>query len=236
MNLLETALDFIFPPVCGFCGELSEGYLCTKCREDIIHSDIYLNQLDLYQDKSIFIDEHFYLFSYEEPIREKILQYKFEDKAYLASTIYEFFMNNEKLYGFLKKYDIMIPIPISSSRKRERGYNQSELLARKISRMASIPIEMQVLKKVKHNQPQSSLNRQQRKQNVKNVYKVQNELKIQNKKILLFDDIYTTGSTANECARILKGAGSSTVGILTIAIDQLATQSKANKIYQKRKE
>lgn len=236
MNLLEIALDFIFPPVCGFCKKLSEGYLCTKCREDIIHSDIYLNQLDLYQDKSIFIDEHFYLFSYEEPIREKILQYKFEDKAYLASTIYEFFMNNEKLYGFLKKYDIMIPIPISSSRKRERGYNQSELLARKISRMASIPIEMQVLKKVKHNQPQSSLNRQQRKQNVKNVYKVQNELKIQNKKILLFDDIYTTGSTANECARILKGAGNSTVGILTIAIDQLATQSKANKIYQKRKE
>lgn len=236
MNLLEPVLDFIFPPVCEFCGKLSEGYLCTKCREDIIHSDIYLNQLDLYQDKSIFIDEHFYLFSYEEPIREKILQYKFEDKAYLASTIYEFFMNNEKLYGFLKKYDIMIPIPISSSRKRERGYNQSELLARKISRMASIPIEMQVLKKVKHNQPQSSLNRQQRKQNVKNVYKVQNELKIQNKKILLFDDIYTTGSTANECARILKGAGSSTVGILTIAIDQLATQSKANKIYQKRKE
>lgn len=236
MDLLETALDFIFPPVCGFCGKLSEGYLCAKCREDIIHSDIYLNQLELYQDKSIFIDEHFYLFSYEEPIREKILQYKFEDKAYLASTIYEFFMNNEKLYGFLKKYDIMIPIPISSSRKRERGYNQSELLARKINRMASIPIEMQVLKKVKHNQPQSSLNRQQRKQNVKNVYKVQNELKIQNKKILLFDDIYTTGSTANECARILKGAGSLTVGILTIAIDQLATQSKANKIYQKRKE
>lgn len=236
MNLLETALDFIFPPVCGFCGKLGEGYLCTKCREDIIHSDIYLNQLDLYQDKSIFIDEHFYLFSYEEPIREKILQYKFEDKAYLASTIYEFFMNNEKLYGFLKKYDIIIPIPISSNRKRERGYNQSELLARKISRMASIPIEMQVLKKVKHNQPQSSLNRQQRKQNVKNVYKVQNELKIQNKKILLFDDIYTTGSTANECARMLKMNGSSTVGILTIAIDQLATQSKANKIYQKRKE
>lgn len=228
MNLLETALDFIFPPVCGFCGKLGEGYLCTKCREDIIHSDIYLNQLDLYQDRSIFIDEHFYLFSYEEPIREKILQYKFEDKAYLASTIYEFFMNNEKLYGFLKKYDIIIPIPISSSRKRERGYNQSELLARKISRMASIPIEMQVLKKVKHNQPQSSLNRQQRKQNVKNVYKVQNELKIQNKKILLLDDIYTTGSTSNECARMLKLNGSSTVGILTIANDL--------KEYQKRKE
>lgn len=225
MNLLGTVLDFIFPPVCGFCGKLGEGYLCTKCRENITHSNIYLNQLDLYQDKNIFIDEHFYLFSYAEPIREKILQYKFEDNAYLANTIYEFFMNNEKLYGFLEKYDIMMPIPISSSRKRERGYNQSELLARKISKMASIPIKMQVLKKVKHNQPQSSLNKQQRRENVKNVYKVQNELKIQNKKILLLDDIYTTGSTSNECARMLKEAGSSVVGILTIAIDQLVTQS-----------
>lgn len=217
MNFLETALDFIFPPVCGFCGKLGEGNLCAKCKETIIYSNTYLNQLDFYQDKDIFIDEHFYLFSYEEPIREKILQYKFNDKAYLANTIYEFFMNNKKLYGFLKKYDIIIPIPISSSRKRERGYNQSELLARKVGKMASIPIEIKVLKKEKNNQPQSSLNKRQRRENVKNVYKVQNKLKIQNKKILLFDDIYTTGSTANECARVLKKSDGLTVGILTIA-------------------
>ncbi|MCI9245761.1 MAG: ComF family protein [Clostridia bacterium] len=219
MNLLETVLDFIFPPVCGFCGKMGEGNLCAKCRKNIIHSNGYFNQLDFYQGKDTFIDEHFYLFSYSELIREKILQYKFDDRAYLANTIYEFFMNNEKLYGFLKKYDIMIPIPISSSRKRERGYNQSEILARKISKMAGIPIETQVLKKQKNNQPQSSLNKQQRRENVKNVYKVQNELKIQDKKILLFDDIYTTGSTANECARILKIANCQMVGILTIAKD-----------------
>lgn len=94
--------------------------------------------------------------------------------------------------------------------------------------MAGISIEMQVLKKAKNNQPQSSLNKEQRRENVKNVYKVQNELKIQNKKILLLDDIYTTGSTANECARVLKVAGSQTVGILTIASDL--------EKYQKRKE
>lgn len=219
MDLLETVLDFIFPPVCGFCGKMGEGNLCTKCREDIIHSNSYFNQLDFYQGKDTFIDEHFYLFSYTQLIREKILQYKFDDKAYLANTIYEFFMNNEKLYRFLKKYDIIIPIPISSSRKRERGYNQSELLARKVSKMVGVPIETKVLKKAKNNQPQSSLNKEQRKENVKNAYKVQNELKIQNKEILLLDDIYTTGSTANECAKILKEFGCIAVGILTIARD-----------------
>ncbi|MCI9087723.1 MAG: ComF family protein [Clostridia bacterium] len=228
MNLLDTVLDFIFPSTCGFCDKMGEGYLCQDCKRKITNSNFYFNQLDFYQNKDTFIDEHFYLFSYTEPIRGKILQYKFEDKAYLANTIYEFFMNNEKLYGFLKKYDIMIPIPISSSRKRERGYNQSELLARKISKMANIHIETQALKKAKNNQPQSSLNKEQRRENVKNVYKVQNELKIQNKKILLFDDIYTTGSTANECARMLRAFGSQAVGILTIARDLQK--------YQKRKE
>lgn len=228
MNLLDTVLNFIFPPTCGFCNKMREGYLCQDCKRKITNSNFYLNQLDFYQNKDNFIEEHFYLFSYIEPIRGKILQYKFDDKAYLANTIYEFFMNNEKLYGFLKKYDIIIPIPISSSRKRERGYNQSELLARKISKMANIHIETQVLKKAKNNQPQSSLNKEQRRENVKNVYKVQNEVKIQNKEILLLDDIYTTGSTANECARMLKQAGCQTVGILTIASDL--------EKYQKRKE
>ncbi len=94
--------------------------------------------------------------------------------------------------------------------------------------MANIHIETQVLKKAKNNQPQSSLNKEQRRENVKNVYKVQNEVKIQNKEILLLDDIYTTGSTANECARMLKQAGCQTVGILTIASDL--------EKYQKRKE
>ncbi len=225
MNLLENVLNFIFPSVCGFCNKIGEGYVCQKCKRSIIHSNIFLNQLDLYRNNDIFIDEHFYLFSYTGIIREKILQYKFDDKAYLANTIYEFFMNNEKLYRFLKKYDIIIPIPISSSRKRERGYNQSELLTKKLNELVNIHIETKVLKKEKNNQPQSSLNKLQRKENVKNVYKVQNELKISNKYILLLDDVYTTGSTANECAKILKQAGGKEVGVLTIAKDQLAIDS-----------
>ena len=220
MNFLEEALNFIFPTVCGFCGKIGEGYLCNKCKRELLYSNIFLNQLDSYTNKkSSFIDEHFYLFSYTGIIREKILQYKFQDKPYLANTFSEFFMNNEKLYGFLKKYDIIEAVPISISRKRERGYNQSELIARKISKMGLIHIELHLLEKVKNNKPQSELNKKQRLENVKNVYKIQNEQKINQKNILLFDDIYTTGATTNECAKVLKQAGSKKVGILTIAKD-----------------
>ena len=220
MNFLEKNLDFIFPPTCGFCGKIGEGYLCQKCKKEIINSNIFLNQLNSYPNKkNSFIDEHFYLFSYTGIIREKILQYKFNDQPYLADTIFEFFVNNKKLYRFLKKYDIMSSVPISASRKRERGYNQSELIAKKIAKMALIPYEAKILNKVKNNNPQSNLNKIQRLENVKNVYKIHDKQKIKEKNILLFDDIYTTGATTNECVRILKYAGCKRVGVLTIAKD-----------------
>lgn len=220
MNFLNIVLDFIFPPCCGFCGKIGKTYLCNKCKNELIYSNIYLNQLDNYENSNLkFIDEHFYLFSYDGIIREKILQYKFNDNSYLANTISEFFINNEKLCGFLKKYDIMIVIPISQSRKRERGYNQSELIAKKISKVGLIYFESDILQKIKNNKPQSSLNYEQRLKNVKNVYKVENKQKIKGKKVLLFDDIYTTGATANECAMMLKQKGARKVGILTITKD-----------------
>ena len=217
MNFFKIALDFIFPPTCGICGKTTQNYLCANCKQNLINSKVFLNQLNSYQNK--YINEHFYIFSYEEIIREKILQYKFKEYSYLSNTFCEFFVNNKKLYGFLKKYDIITPVPISSLRKRERGYNQSDLIAKKVVKFNNITYESKILIKIKHNKPQSTLNKNQRLENVKNIYKIQNSEKIKEKNILLFDDIYTTGATANECARLLKQAGAQNVGILTLAKD-----------------
>lgn len=220
MNFLEKALTFIFPTTCGICGAINKGYLCEKCKKDLIFSNIFLNQLNSYTcKKEYFIDEHFYLFSYEGIIREKILQYKFKEQSYLFNTFSEFFVNNKKLYRFLKKYDIIVPVPISKLRKRERGYNQSELIAKKIAAMELIAFEPNILVKIKNNKSQSILNKKQRVENVKNVYEIKNLQKIKEKNILIFDDIYTTGATTNECARILKKEGCKKVGVLTIAKD-----------------
>ncbi len=218
MNFLEKTLDYIFPPICGICGKYGQGYLCNQCRQKLTNSDIFLNKLDLYS-KDNEIDEHFYIFLYSGIVREKIIEYKFQDKPYLLETFSEFFVKNEKVCRFLKKYDIMGAVPISTHRKRERGYNQSELIARKIAKIGIIHFEKDLLKKVKNNKSQSTLNKERRLENVKNVYKIQNEQKIKDKKIVIFDDIYTTGATAKECAKILKQAGASNVGILTLAKD-----------------
>ncbi len=142
MNLLEKALDFIFPPVCGICGKIQKEHLCKECKEKLVHSNIFLNKLESYNhEKDNPIDEHFYIFSYSGIIREKILQYKFQNKPYLSNTISEIFIKNEKVCGFLKKYDIISVVPISKQRKRQRGYNQSELIARNIGKTGLIHFE-----------------------------------------------------------------------------------------------
>lgn len=102
-----------------------------------------------------------------------------------------------------------------------RGYNQSELLAKEIAKILKIKIDSKILRKTKNNIAQSTLKKEQREQNVIGAYKVTNIEKIKHKKILIFDDIYTTGSTVNECAKTLVQVGipKSDIGILTIAKD-----------------
>ena len=103
---------------------------------------------------------------------------------------------------------------------RKRGYNQSELIAKQIAKnIPNLKLESHILLKTKENKTQSSLNKKQRQENVKDVYKLQNAEKIKEKNIILFDDIYTTGATVNECARVLKLGGANKIAVLTIAKD-----------------
>ena len=160
------------------------------------------------------------MFRYENIIREKIIDYKFNEKAYLYKTFGKIMLKKEKIYRFLEFYDIIIPVPMHKTKKAKRGYNQTELIAKYISKnIKKIQCVDNVLIKVKNTLPQSSLNKKDRFKNIKNAYKIQNKETINNKKILVFDDIYTTGNTVRECSKILKQNGAKEIGILTIAKD-----------------
>ena len=150
MNFLETALNFIFPPVCGICGKMKESYLCKECQTKIENEPVFLNKTDDYVTK--YFSTHTYLFSYTTPIREKILQYKFKEQAYLANMFSEFFVKNEKICGFLQKYDIIIPVPMTKKKVRKRGYNQSELIAKQIAKkIPNLKLESRILVKTNEN-------------------------------------------------------------------------------------
>lgn len=215
-KFIEKILDLIFPPVCGICNKEINTYLCEKCEKEI--NKITCVGENKYGDKYFSI--HMYLFKYEGIIRNKIISYKFDDKPYLYKTFCEIFVKNKKVCEFLKNYDIIISVPMYKRKKNQRGYNQSELIAKEIAKkIENIEYRNDILLKIKNTPKQSSLNKEQRKENLKNAYVVNNNEYILNKNILIFDDIYTTGSTANECAKTLIEAGAKDVGILTIAKD-----------------
>ena len=213
--MLDKILEIIFPNVCGMCGRINKNNLCPQCKIKLKE----ITKANIIKVKNKNFTYLAYLFKYDGIIREKILKYKFKDSAYLYKTFSEIIIKNKKMCGFIKKYDIIIPVPIHKKRYKERGYNQSELLAKEIAKILEIPMEKHVLIKALNNTPQSKLSKQERKNNAIGVYKTINNQKIINKKVILVDDIYTTGSTANECSKMLKQAGVSEIAVLTIAKD-----------------
>ncbi len=183
------------------------------------------------KENSLEIEKHFeelmYIFKYEGQIRELILDYKFNEKSYMYKTFVNFLLKNKKIFENIKKYDKIIPVPISKKRYKERGYNQSLLIAKEISMQISyetnnnIKLELvnNCLIKTKNIIEQSKLNKEDRQHNIQGVYTLKNGSILTNKSILLVDDIYTTGSTVNECSRVLQQAKPNKIGVLVLAKD-----------------
>ena len=160
-----------------------------------------------------------YIFRYEGKIRKIIIDYKFNEKSYIYVTFVNFLLKNKKIFENIKKYDTIVPVPISPKRQKERGYNQSLLIAREISHKKNLELMNNCLIKTKNIIEQSKLNKEDRAQNIYGVYELKNKQLVENKKILLIDDIYTTGSTVNECSRILRKANPEKIGVLVLAKD-----------------
>lgn len=211
--LWDKLINILYPNQCMICGKSKEDSICVRC-----YKTLELNtKIDRYKDKNF--NEHLYIFKYERKIRNVIIDYKFNDKAYLNNFFVKIILKNKKICRKIKNYDIIIPVPIHIKRKRQRGYDQSELIARKIAEYLKLELIINCLIKQKSTVPQSSLTKKQRLENVKQVYKIINKQKIKDKRIILFDDIYTTGATANECAKVLKEEGAKEVLIFTLAKD-----------------
>lgn len=114
--MLQNIIHFIYPKVCGFCGEISKQNICPKCQIKI--KQWQRNQKKIYLTKNF--TTHMYLFDYQELIRQKIIQYKFMENNYLYKSFVEIILNNQKICGFLKTYDIIVPVPLSKKRKRTK--------------------------------------------------------------------------------------------------------------------
>ena len=212
---INHVINLIYPNVCGMCDKISKEDLCKKC--EIRFNNIAKFKIDKYIDRNF--KKHLYIFKYEGIIKERLIKFKFNEKLYIYKSFVNFLIKNEKICRFLKSYDIIIPVPIHYNRKITRGYNQSALISREIAKNLDIKHNEKILLKLVNNKPQSTKNKEERKENVIGVYCVKNKELIYNKKVILVDDIYTTGSTVNECSKLLKRAGARKVDVITIAKD-----------------
>ena len=175
--------------------------LCTYC-------------VSQYHNKRYF-DRNYSVFTYENIIQKLVIQGKFYKKAcvfyFLARMLSDYFSN----YFVVDKNALLVPVPISRNRYAVRGFNTSDILVKSLSRSLKIPYSTRVLFKVRDNPSQSHLQIEQRLINPKNAYIIKKKPSVRT--IYLVDDVFTTGSTINECARLLKEAGVFQIFSLTLA-------------------
>ena len=114
-------------------------------------------------------------------------------------------------------FDLLIPVPLHPKRLKERGFNQSLLLVKELSRKTGIPYRKQILKKSRPTIPQVNLNGKEREKGVKGSFQIMDGEEVEGKSILMVDDVYTTGATVNECSKVLLTGGAKRVDVFTLA-------------------
>lgn len=184
---------------------------CEKCGESIVSGNLCLNcKRELPK-----ITQNFSVFDYSKPINYLITNLKYDNKKYIANYLSNFLV--DKFIESNIKVDFVIPVPISENRLKIRGFNQAELLCSAFNEKLNMEVCPNLVSRIVDTISQTSLSRKERLTNLTNTFKVNDKNKIKGKSILIVDDVYTTGATINEIAKVLFKAKAKNVYGLTVA-------------------
>ena len=214
MKITERILRMLFPPKCVLCGKVlreQETDFCGQCRTDSPECPVN------HRKKLPFLDSWLGVWYYEGAVRHSLLRYKFHGVRSYADP-YGRVLAKKLQREHPEGFDLLTWVPISRFRRFTRGYDQVELLAAVVG--AELELEtVPLLTKVRHNRPQSGIHGDaERRANVLGVYRVTDPGRLNGKKILLLDDIITTGATVSECARMLLTAGAKEIHCGAVAV------------------
>lgn len=218
--IYERIMHTLYPPKCLLCGRLlddSETDLCHQCWSEVEEYPFGArNPAPMGKTKLHFLDSFTAVWYYGGNVRRSLSRFKFYWKRSNANG-YGRFLAMRILQQGPDGIDILTWVPVSRRRKRARGYDQSELIAKAVG--IELGLEpVQLLKKVRHTPPQSRIkSAPARKANVLGAFSVVSNSDLKGKKILLVDDIFTTGATGEECARVLLTAGAKEVHCAAVA-------------------
>ncbi len=224
--------DLFFPKFCFNCGK--EGYyLCPDCLSliDVLEEQYCpICQKRVIDGKTCLgcrsktrIDGVYSAVSYQNKLIKKLIS-RFKYRPFikdlsktLASLIITHFYLSNKLDFLITEKSILVPVPLAQKKLKLRGFNQSEEIARELSQSLKIPLVNNALIKIKNTQAQTELSKEQRKENIKGAFFCKDKEQVKDKKIFLIDDVFTTGATMEECAKVLKFAGAREVWAITVA-------------------
>ena len=214
-NVIDAFADLVYPPQCPLCDSLSFRHSkpCDDCQRSLqkIEGAAHLHLLS-----RVWIDRCISCYAYEGSLREAIHGFKYEERFDLL----EFFAYElARTFVACGKIDAICPVPMHPRRLKSRGYNPAALLADRVGQRLGTSVYRNLLRRTRHAPCQMELARKERLANVKGTFAVDDKAatRVDGRRLLVLDDVLTTGATANECARVLKKKGASYVVVLTIA-------------------
>ncbi|MDR7869445.1 MAG: ComF family protein [Tissierellaceae bacterium] len=212
MEYIKAISSLLFPTknLCYLCKETKDhidSYICSDCLNllQIVHKEVDIH--------SSFINKAYYTLIYNRYIRDIVADYKFNKKSYLYKPLGELMLETIREKNILG-IDLIMYIPSHRRKEAQRGYNQAELLATYIGKQINIEVSHNNLVKLKYTRDQNKLNRFERLGNLYGSFKVKNREEIKAKRILLIDDIITTGATMEECSKeLIKNEAKEVLGL-----------------------
>src|SRR5437867_12022487 len=201
----EAKISRIVPPFCAKCSEPFDGaitntFACANCAHRTLHFDAAISA---YRSRGI--------------VRHVILNFKYGRQSHLRHLVARWLIaafDDERLRE--RRFDAIVPVPLHPARQRERGFNQAAVLAEWLGSHLSLPLRP-ALQRVHYTTTQTAFDRSERMQNLRGAFRLRKKADVRNLRVLLIDDVLTTGSTLSECARVLKEAGARSVYAATAA-------------------
>lgn len=226
-------LRAVVPPHCLVCGGAGDAEsapidLCVRCKQSLpwmagccTHCALPLVQsadgCGACRDRSFAFDEAHAAFRYDAPLHQLLLRFKFHQDLACGRVLADLLGGDGCAAAWASNTDVVVPVPLSTARLRQRGYNQALLLAKAWATKHGVPCAPHALVRTMDRPAQSGLSKTQRRKNVRGVFAVECRDTFDEKHVLLVDDVMTTGATADEASKTLLRAGAASVRVLVVA-------------------
>lgn len=231
-KVADIIVDTLFPKTCPICDKTigRKETICNKCINKIHYIEEpkckkcgkQLNEEETEYCADCRVTKHIYnagiaAFLYDDIISKSIYRFKYHNRRtyaqYYGQAIFKKYEKQIRRWDA----DVIIPVPVHEKKLIKRGYNQAELIARELGKCLGMDVDGCYLQRIVDTKPQKEMARNERKKNLENAFKICDNV-VKYNKIILVDDIYTTGSTIDECAQVLIEGGATTVNFISLSI------------------